>query len=121
MPPACAAQFAPEDAWRCVMGEYVLPRVATRLVLLNFLYDAYQLGNDLGASSPAGWTAAQAAYAEDFRAMQAATGAAVAAAGSAVHAPACYKHCYTEDDAWASIVVGGPAEVSVARTQTAAR
>mmetsp|Transcript_18022 Transcript_18022/g.53441 ORF Transcript_18022/g.53441 Transcript_18022/m.53441 type:complete len:425 (+) Transcript_18022:88-1362(+) len=45
-PPAhCTAQFPAREAWKCIMGTYALPRLASEFLAVTFLYDSYQLGN----------------------------------------------------------------------------
>ena len=38
----------PNDMWKCLCGEYMLPLVETPSQVHIFQYDSYQLGNALG-------------------------------------------------------------------------
>ena len=38
----------PDELWKCLCGEYMLPLVQTPSQVHIFQYDSYQLGNELG-------------------------------------------------------------------------
>uniref|UniRef100_A0A7S3WKS8 Apple domain-containing protein n=2 Tax=Emiliania huxleyi TaxID=2903 RepID=A0A7S3WKS8_EMIHU len=104
-PPAhCTAQFPAREAWKCIMGTYALPRLASEFLAVTFLYDSYQLGN-LGYMYGQ-VTAVDFAYAEWFRMLNEKTNADVYAAGNSAFGPACYEHG-AGGDTWFSIKVGG--------------
>ena len=41
----------PDELWKCLCGEYMLPLVETPSQVQLFQYDSYQLGNELGEQS----------------------------------------------------------------------
>ena len=49
----CASVYAGTEAWKCIFGQYRLPLLHTPYVAVGSQHDSYQLGNNLGAVSPA--------------------------------------------------------------------
>ena len=46
----------PFQVWKCLCGEFALPLVETPSVVVAYLYDSYQLGEDLGVPDPRHWS-----------------------------------------------------------------
>jgi len=97
-----------EDTWKCVCGEYMLPRVMTPSQIIFYLYDSYQLSNDLG-TSPKFWTKEMCSYTEDlFRpGMETTVLEIIEAEKHVVFAPACYRHGIMTNDLWTNVSVSG--------------
>ncbi|KAK3283514.1 hypothetical protein CYMTET_8785 [Cymbomonas tetramitiformis] len=89
--PWCQSAFANQtDTWKCLFAEYALPHVQEDYFLFSYLDDSFQLHTDLNTKPPFGPN--QLTFARSLAARINHTIMAAAAAGKAVHAPACYGH-----------------------------
>ena len=50
VPAACLAAYPAAEAWRCFMAQFAAPFIQTPLFALQPMYDAYQVGAELGRS-----------------------------------------------------------------------
>ncbi|XP_023340527.1 palmitoleoyl-protein carboxylesterase NOTUM isoform X3 [Eurytemora carolleeae] len=103
----CREEFTGE-LWKCICGEYMLPRVMTPSQVLIYLYDSYQLSNAVG-KSPAHWDPEMCRYVEDlFRPdMEETVADIVSNPEHVVFAPACYDHGIMTSSKFQSIKVEG--------------
>lgn len=53
-PAACVNAFPPDQAWRCLLAEHLVPTVAQPIFVVNSMYDAWTWSNDYGLPCPRG-------------------------------------------------------------------
>ena len=89
---ACLDAYYP-DVYKCVCGQFMLPRVMTPSQVVIHQYDSYQLENNIG-HQPKFWTKDMCLYAENpFRTgMMTTTEEIWEHEDHVVFAPACYSH-----------------------------
>lgn len=106
---ACVAAY-PGELWKCLYGVFAVPFVRSDFFIYSFQYDEFQLSSDEKVGVPT--TAAQLAYAEQFRNLTRAGLArdVVGQNGPGKNAglfPACYKHTNTMGSTFASMTTAG--------------
>ena len=91
-----------------MMGEYATNFTVQDYMIHVYQFDLFQLESDIGHAPQ---TAAEIAYANDFRAdLRAAAAAAVlgpSRAGTAALLPACFHHCNTGGSTFATATTNG--------------
>mmetsp|Transcript_82332 Transcript_82332/g.207767 ORF Transcript_82332/g.207767 Transcript_82332/m.207767 type:complete len:441 (-) Transcript_82332:149-1471(-) len=85
----CAATFN-ESAWRCMLGEYRMPFVKSRYLLIAAQHDGFQLYYDTGHDKT--WTADQLHYAAQFSEKTSTLMSTLASTRHAVYSPSCKSH-----------------------------
>ena len=53
VPAECLGRYRKDEQWNCFMAQAVAPGIRTPLFALQPMYDAYQIGAELGTSDPA--------------------------------------------------------------------
>jgi len=104
----CSAVHGPDNLYKCVCGEYMLPHVMTPSQVIIHQYDLYQLIMDIG-HEPQFWTEDMCRYAEDpFRVGMLSTVEDIwENENHIVFAPACYEHGLLIGERFQNIKVGG--------------
>merc|ERR1711860_188303 len=98
----------PDELWKCICGEYMLPRIETPSQIIFYLYDSYQLSNAIGAR-PKDWTTEMCRYANEiFLPGMEATAIAINQTNHlTVFAPSCYRHGILTSTSFQDIKIDG--------------
>ena len=104
---ACQEAY-PDERWRCLCGQYMLPLVQTESQMIIYQYDSYQVSNNVG-HSPKYWSASDCQYATyEFRPkMLNVMEEIIATAKHAVFGANCYAHCIVESSKVSDLKVDG--------------
>lgn len=93
---ACQETY-PDEPWRCLCGQYMLPLVQTESQMIIYQYDSYQVANNIG-KQPKDWTADECQYATyEFRPKMLNVMDDIMDTGKhVVFGANCYAHCIIE-------------------------
>lgn len=102
---ACEQSMGKQNRWKCMLGETVLEFLPTNIMVMEFLFDAAQLGHDGIYHVPQ--SAQELTYAQENARNVTQRALLWQQRGGSFFLPACYKHTVLEDAAWLDYTAGG--------------
>ena len=105
---AACGEVYPDELWRCLCGQYMLPLVQTESQMIIYQYDSYQVSKNIG-HSPKYWSSSDCQYATyEFRPKMLNVMEEILDTGKhVVFGANCYAHCIVESSQVSDLKVDG--------------